>query len=78
MNQSPGYKLIWPIPPLPFLPHVPPPLLWPSRGPLSVRQASFTPQFIEDILGKKVEEKGTKKASLNVSRFPLGNALGID
>ena len=82
MNQSSGYKQLWPVPPLPFLPPVPSPLLWPSMGSLSVtqqqEQARFTPHFIEDILGKMIAENGAKVATSKFSRYPCGNSLGMD
>ena len=73
MNQSSGYKQLWPVPPLPFLPCAPP-LLWPSVTQQQ-EQARFTPHFIEDILGKKIAENG---ATSKFSRYPCGNSVGMD
>ena len=60
MDQSPSFKLLWHLPPLPLLSPVPP-LLWPCRYPSTgqqeAKQPTFNPHFIEDILGDKRDEK---------------------
>ena len=72
MDQSPSLRLLWHLPPLPLLTPVHP-LLWPCRYPSNRQQetiqTTFTPHFIEDILGEKRDQKFLRCESEGISDY---------